>query len=197
MSSPSPQALLIIVCCHSIFHGTSIHEPSHWNLAPFQQASENTCKPAENITFLGHIRAALQLYLDATLQQDVEEDDKRRALVVFSGGRTSSLFPELSEAASYLNAAIRLIKENGDESLEALMSQPRESWAVLEEYATDSYQNVLFSILRYRKECGSYPSQIVVVTHAFKEERIRMHADAIAWSRGFEVHGMDPQFGGM
>jgi len=50
------------------------------------------------------------------------------------------------------------------------MSATDERWAV-EEDATDSYQNLLFSIVKFKHITGRYPAKIVVVTHAFKQER--------------------------
>lgn len=44
--------------------------------------------------------------------------------------------------------------------------------AVLSEtHATDSYQNVLFCLLRFRLHTGVYPQRITVVTHEFKRAR--------------------------
>ncbi|KAL2867312.1 DUF218 domain protein [Aspergillus lucknowensis] len=40
-----------------------------------------------------------------------------------------------------------------------------------ETHATDSYQNVLFSLIRFRLHIGVYPERVTVVTHEFKRER--------------------------
>ncbi|KAJ5161260.1 hypothetical protein N7492_006652 [Penicillium capsulatum] len=40
-----------------------------------------------------------------------------------------------------------------------------------ETHATDSYQNVLFSLLRFRLHTGVYPQRVTVVTHEFKRAR--------------------------
>ena len=40
---------------------------------------------------------------------------------------------------------------------------------VTEEFALDSYQNVLFSICRFREIVGHYPDKITVVSFTFKK----------------------------
>ena len=42
---------------------------------------------------------------------------------------------------------------------------------LIEDLATDSFQNLLFSILKYREATGVYPYHITVVTHDFKKRR--------------------------
>jgi hypothetical protein len=183
-------ALLIIVCCHSVFHDTNPYDENSWSLAPFQRASGS--KPAENITFLAHIRAALVNVLRTDFKSN--SSSGLRPLVIFSGGYTNAQFPQCSEAAGYLQAATYLIEH--DDALAKLRSISVESWAALEEHATDSYQNIIFSILRYKEICGTYPHRIVVVTHAFKADRMKMHAEAISWRREFDIQGIDPPFEG-
>jgi len=65
---------------------------------------------------------------------------------------------------------------------------------LLEEQATDSFQNLLFSILLFRKATGNYPKQIRVITHAFKAKRfLELHALAIRWPKDrIQVQGIDP-----
>lgn len=51
-----------------------------------------------------------------------------------------------------------------------------------ETHATDSYQNVLFSLLRFRLKTGVYPRHITVVTHEFKRRRfLECHFPAIGF----------------
>ncbi|KAJ5818089.1 hypothetical protein N7474_003680 [Penicillium riverlandense] len=42
---------------------------------------------------------------------------------------------------------------------------------IVEPHATDSYQNVLFSLLQFRLYTGVYPRRVTVVTHDFKRAR--------------------------
>lgn len=45
------------------------------------------------------------------------------------------------------------------------------SRVIAETHATDSYQNILFSLLQFRLLTGTYPKDVTVVTHQFKEAR--------------------------
>jgi hypothetical protein len=67
-------------------------------------------------------------------------------------------------------------------------------YILLEEQATDSFQNLLFSILLFRKATGRYPKQIRIITHAFKAKRfLELHAPAIRWPKDrIQVQGIDP-----
>lgn len=56
------------------------------------------------------------------------------------------------------------------------------SRATTEDAALDSYQNVLFSIARFRELTGVYPSRITVVGHNFKRRRFeQLHRVALRW----------------
>lgn len=51
-----------------------------------------------------------------------------------------------------------------------------------EEFAVDSYQNLLFSILRFHAIIQKWPNQITLVSHDFKKRRfIELHCAAIRW----------------
>jgi len=64
-----------------------------------------------------------------------------------------------------------------------------------EEFATDSFQNLLFSICRFREVTGIYPKKISVVSYTFKQYRFQeMHASSIIWPPDqFEYIGVDPE----
>ena len=64
----------------------------------------------------------------------------------------------------------------------------------VEVHATDSMQNLLFSILRFRHLTGTYPAQVTVITHAFKELRfLELHAPAINYPTSrIRVFGINP-----
>jgi hypothetical protein len=57
-----------------------------------------------------------------------------------------------------------------------------------------SLQNLLFSILLFRRTVGRYPRQIRLVTHAFKARRfLELHATAIRWPEDrIQIQGIDP-----
>lgn len=113
-------------------------------------------------------------------------------MVVFSGGMTAS--DRVSEARSYRDALSDYI-ETGllsqyTDNREALDS------IVCEEWATDSYQNLLFSVLKFRQHHRRYPRNVTVITHAFKAPRfLDLHAPAIKWPADrIRVQGMNPPF---
>jgi len=156
------------VCCHAIYEGLDPTEEKCWRLQSFQRS--DGLKPGEHLTFLQHIQAAIELRESHSVDT-----------VVFSGGRTNPELAELSEAQSYLNTLKH--KQTIDAPL-------------LEEHATDSYQNLLFSILVFRRYHGYYPAEIIVITHFFKEQRfLALHAKAIHWpSDRIRVLGINPPF---
>ncbi|KAF2675442.1 hypothetical protein BT63DRAFT_420631 [Microthyrium microscopicum] len=170
--------VLIIVCCHAIFHGTDPSDESHWALQSFQRGSAT--KKSEHFTFLQHIDSALRLLQAAYHQGDI----------IFTGGFTNQSYPDLSEARGYLNAA-RYIVSKDNITYNGISLQDH---VHLEEYATDTFQNILFSIIRYGRIKAYYPDEVMVITHAFKKDRVQLHCEAIQWTRRFTVHGIDPDF---
>lgn len=164
---------LVVVCCHATFtgDGTSFTEDD-WILQPFQKADPSSNKPSEIWTFANHILAA-----------DLACRAQPGSMLMFSGGHTTS--SERSEAASYRE----VYKMLGPKALGLLPH-------VLEEKATDSYQNLLFSISKFSMVTGRYPEAVTVVTHAFKERRfLELHAKAIKWPLNrLRVLGLNPPF---
>lgn len=61
-----------------------------------------------------------------------------------------------------------LVKDN---DFFGFSQQINPSQVITETHATDSYQNVLFSLLRFRLYMGFYPARVTVVTHEFKRKR--------------------------
>ena len=63
-----------------------------------------------------------------------------------------------------------------------------------ENYATDSYQNLLFSIIKFKTLTGRYPTFITIVSHGFKERRFREHhCKALRWQLSkVRFEGIDP-----
>ena len=83
------------------------------------------------------------------------------SLLVFSGGQTRKTAGPISEAASYYLMSSALYKN------EPAMYKN----IVLEEFARDSFENVLFSICRFKEFTGRYPLSISVIGFDFKGER--------------------------
>lgn len=171
---------LAIVCCHAICEEPSKpHLESSWRLQPFQRSDPSTGKPSEHETFIQHIQAAAAI---SHLHPDT--------LVIFSGGRTNSA-SQKSEGGSYASVLQHL-----QPSLSTGHTGDLHQSFSTEEYATDSYQNLLFSLLRFRQIIGRYPNSITVITHAFKEQRfLELHGPAIKWPAfRLRVQGINPPF---
>jgi hypothetical protein len=75
-----------------------------------------------------------------------------------------------------------------------ISSMYSKGYILLEEHATDSFQNLLFSILLFRRTTGKYPKRIRIITHAFKAKRfLELHAPTILWPKDrVQVQGIDP-----
>ncbi|KAH9485203.1 hypothetical protein JR316_0002110 [Psilocybe cubensis] len=67
-----------------------------------------------------------------------------------------------------------------------------------ENYAMDSYQNLLFSIARFQEFTGHFPTKITIVGYEFKRQRFtELHRKAIKWPRNkFYYVGVDPNHDG-
>ncbi|KAK5115328.1 hypothetical protein LTR62_001528 [Meristemomyces frigidus] len=171
---------LIVVCCHGTYTGTvngtedALSEPQ-WTLQDFQRADPRGHRSSEIATFASHIIAgALACHASP------------KAMLMFSGGRTTS--SDRSEAESYAKVLPSLVPRP---ILQAVL--PR---MAVEDQATDSHQNLLFSILRFHTLTGRYPSYVTVITHAFKVRRfLEIHGGAIRWpAERLRVQGINPPF---
>lgn len=164
----------IIVPGHAIYTGDSSLEglemDDNWILESFQRGGQVR-------TFVRHIEKAV-----AMAKEDPE------AVVIFSGlvfsvlaiesslmmiciasGQTREHAGPQSEGQSYWSIANSLIhKENNNDSstIDSLATR-----MIVEDYARDSYENVLFSICRFQEMTGNYPSSITVVGFEFKRKR--------------------------
>ena len=109
---------------------------------------------------------------------------KPTSLLVFSGGQTRSEAGPRSEAQSYWTLA--------DHS----------SWwgevdvrnrATTEEFARDSFENLLFGIARFRECTGNYPESIEIVGWNFKSRRFDLHRRTVGWpgEDSFRYHGIN------
>lgn len=168
---------LVVVCCHAIYN-TNAHDPwdeASWLLKPFQKSDRDSLKISEHFTFISHIQAA------------AESLRRPDTYVIFSGGATDPTNP-WTESGSYAGAFMDLYPDEF-----SVMRGDR--WG-LESNATDSYQNLLFSIVEFRKRLGRYPDTITVITHAFKSNRfLQLHGPAIRWPQNrLRVLGINPPF---
>jgi len=116
-----------------------------------------------------------------------------KALLVFSGGQTRPEAGPHDEGSSYYRVAEHYDwwgQASGVEGSELSVAQR----AVTEDFATDSYQNLLFSICRFYEVVGSYPKRITVVGFSFKMHRFAsLHRVAIRFPlEHFRYIGIEP-----
>lgn len=152
---------LIIVAGHAVLRLSKMNvadsSDAGWYLLSYQQ---NQGFPT---IIASHIKMGLEL---ATAY--------KRSMLVFSGGQTRRDVGPTSEAASYYYLA------NDKQWLTNLNDR-----VYLEEYARDSFENLLFSVCRFREVQGYYPSKISVVGFDFKAKRYTdLHRKAIGYPEG-------------
>ncbi|KAK9453224.1 hypothetical protein V1511DRAFT_103259 [Dipodascopsis uninucleata] len=167
---------LVIVTGHAIWKGsngdiaTVGEDEDEWFLKPFQKNQQQT--------FIKHIKTGI----------DIAEKD-RDALIVFSGGQTNLEAGPIGEGQSYWSLANRKYFLTTAKDLVLR--------ATTEDYAKDSYENLLFSICRFNEYVGDYPKKITVIGHKFKQERFEnLHRAAIQFPfENFHYVGIDPPGG--
>ncbi|KAH7920695.1 hypothetical protein BV22DRAFT_1122630 [Leucogyrophana mollusca] len=171
-------AHLIIVPGHAIWTGTKpehISDESRWILEHYQQGGGRVA------AFTKHILRGAELALG-----------DERSLVVFTGGQTR-LHSTTTEAESYIRLALVTGAFQTTASPEA--SQPSLfARATTENYALDSYQNIVFSIARFHEYTGRYPEKITVVGYEMKRRRfVELHRRALRFPEDrFHYIGIDP-----
>lgn len=202
---------LIIVPCHSIWKQDFVNleqgpnvglHSEQWFLAPFQHEGN------DHLAFIKHGLYAIRLFLE---QYDI-------STVIFSGSQTKFIAGPISEAQSYYFLMEKLIRlhlkrqlpslpdhaiESCLKDIELLMEEKGLSLSELfssrnittEEFALDSFDNLLYSILRYEQIKGKYPEKIKIVGFGFKKERfIGYHAKAIDFPKNaIEYLSVDPE----
>jgi len=158
---------LVIVAGHAVYSGDDSSSPSadtSWFLQDFQKG--------EPPLFIEHIRRGVDLAAaDA------------RSLLVFSGGQSRAEAGPKSEGGSYREVA---------EHFSWWRRTGVEARATTEEFARDSFENLLFGICRFFQCVHRFPGSVKMVTWAFKETRFRMHCRAIRYPESrFEVIGVN------
>ncbi|GAC97065.1 hypothetical protein PHSY_004649 [Pseudozyma hubeiensis SY62] len=196
---------LVIVTGHAIWAGCDVKakdDDENWVLEDYQKGGSVK-------TFYKHIEKGMQL--------TVEDPN---ALLIFSGGQTRPNSLQ-TEGESYYSLAMAAnlevpmiagslvnITSPGSSSSSSSASSSIGSLAhanaavatrqglqdarmTTENYALDSFENLLFSIARFREYTGHYPARITVVGYGFKKARFEdLHAKAVRWNtKGFLHNG--------
>ncbi len=157
---------LVIVAGHAICRDLSRPTADEsWILLDFQRG-EPPC-------YLEHIRRGVEL---AAVPE---------SLLVFSGGQSRRDAGPRSEAQSYY----WLADHHGWWGQPGIAAR-----AFTEEFARDSFENLLFSICRFREVTGHNPAHVTFVSWEFKRRRFDLHRAAIHWpaSRFTYVGANDP-----
>lgn len=124
---------------------------------------------------MNHIRTAIDLASNDT-----------SALLVYSGGQTRPQANQSTEAGSYSRLANQL---GLHEKLPLGTLQ-----ATTEDYALDSWTNMIYSVARFKEYTGNYPKHITVVGHSIKFKRFdELHRKALRWPQErFKYIGLAP-----
>lgn len=164
---------LVVVCGHAITVTESLAAVQSadvaWSLLPYQRGQD---LPA---SFVAHVKAGVE---------ETQRDPK--ALLVFSGGQSRPTAGPKSEGFSYWSVAEHFYWWGAAASV-----RPR---AVVEDYARDSFENLLFAIGRFREVTGRYPARFTVIGYEFKRNRFTsLHAPALGIAApAFRYMGLDP-----
>ncbi|EPS61399.1 hypothetical protein M569_13398, partial [Genlisea aurea] len=148
---------LVMVAGHSVYTSNcgKPEKEDSWYLASYQR------HPGQAASFVSHIQKGVEI-----------ADEDNLSLLLFSGGETRKDAGPRSEAQSYWIVA---------ESKEWFGNRGNvRERALTEEHARDSYENLLFSLCRFRELTGSYPRNVTVVGYDFKAERfVDLHRSAV------------------
>ena len=148
----------VIVAGHAILKQDAPDPASDdaWFLLPFQRG-EGPC-------YVEHVRHGVEL---AALHP--------ASLLIFSGGQTRAEAGPRSEAEGYL-ALARHYSWWGHHDVARRTT--------LEEFARDSFENLLFSLGRFQQHQGTWPAHATLVSWKFKAARFDLHRAAIGWPAG-------------
>lgn len=162
---------LIIVAGHTVLRTTHTHDmynQSNWYLEPYQKHQLST--------YLQHIRYGIELVTYNT-----------NSILLFSGGETR-IGGILTESHSYYIAADVMNINN------TYYNKQLKHRILTEEYARDSYENLLYGIARYYEITTQYPHHITVIGFQFKRDRfVSLHRTALRIPESmFTYIGIDP-----
>ncbi|SCU72346.1 uncharacterized protein TEOVI_000392200 [Trypanosoma equiperdum] len=172
---------LIIVPGHGVLNAPNASEwknESEWCLEPHQLRA-GVVLP---LCFASHIRRGLEIL----------RDQINTSILIFSGGQTCGIAGPRSEALGYYIVA-KESKLFGIFEPEYVAKDIMNGRIFTEEFARDSYENLLFSIARFYEVTGHFPGSVVVVGWKHKAERFTMyHREAIRFPADkFTYVGLD------
>mmetsp|Transcript_20069 Transcript_20069/g.80487 ORF Transcript_20069/g.80487 Transcript_20069/m.80487 type:complete len:237 (+) Transcript_20069:419-1129(+) len=162
---------LVMVAGHAIYVSgrwtkESINNESNWFLERDQAGQVST--------FIEHMKTGVEAAAADSL-----------SLLIFSGGETRKGAGPRSEAQTYWLVADAL----------GWFGYPQvKNRTFTEEHARDSFENLSFSLCRFRELTGRYPSKTTIVSFKFKQRRfLDMHAEALSLPKS-SLHylGVDP-----
>lgn len=170
---------LVLVPGHAVYiadewDDVSVHDEANWMLEPFQRG--------QVATLVKHIQLGVELTANDST-----------ALLLFSGGQTRGGTGPRSEGFTYWTIA-----NTANWYHYGHTGVHNRSFA--EEYARDSFENILFSICRFHQITGNYPRVIKIVGFEFKRTRfVTLHRRALRFPlHRFQYFGIDPEdVGGM
>jgi hypothetical protein len=168
----------VIVACHAGFKKDVTGVPDapeqdqYWVLESFQKK--------EPPFYIDHIRRGVSLV------KSIPE-----SLLLFSGGITHKDMGEWTEADSYYAIAEYYKWWLGDHEILSSEESVKKRSSV-EQYARDSFENLLFGICRFQQIAGQYPDEVTMVSWAFKENRFDLHREALRFPvNSFHYEGMN------
>ncbi len=158
---------LVLVPCHAVCvrpDAPDLAADAVWALQTFQSG--------EPSFYIEHIRRAVEVAAQAT-----------DARLIFSGGMTRAEAGPVSEAESYRRVAERYDWWGFPEVA---------GRAATEDFARDSFENLLFGLLRFGELTGTFPERVTVVGWAFKRERFDLHRAAVGFpTEKFDYRGVN------
>jgi hypothetical protein len=149
---------LIIVPGHAVYEGN--HSADAYDATKWVGTYSGYVYGDEVMNYVRHIQRGINL-----------ADRDSRSVLLMSGGKTRE-DSKRSEAESYFDLA---------EQLSWFGAQSVADRVRLEEFATDSFENLLFSIQLFQMLHPKlrFPQKVTVVGLRFKSLRYHLHADAI------------------
>lgn len=186
---------LILVAGHAVvlaeaLDGVDMHDTA-WYLENYQRDQD---LPR---ALVGHIRSGVEA---AAADPD--------SLLVFSGGQTRPAAGPRDEGSSYYRVAehyrwwgystslkpVTSLRKRGATARGQESPLPVPQRTVTEDFAADSFQNLLFSLCRFKEVVGRYPGKVTVVSFTFKRRRFEdLHRSALRFPKaGFAFLGLQP-----